>query len=115
MPIPPSGDHRAKIDGSAFERLVLDLLSESGAGLPEFRIEHQELVTASDAPRIDIAWVETNVENGGPKGSKGVGEPPCVPTSGAVANALTKLIGAQVRQLPMTPERVWAASKGIEA
>jgi CO/xanthine dehydrogenase Mo-binding subunit len=33
-----------------------------------------------------------------------------VPTAGAVANAISKVIGAQVRQLPMTPERVWAAA-----
>ena len=38
-----------------------------------------KLVTASDAPRIDIAWIETDTPNAGPKGSKGVGEPPCVP------------------------------------
>ena len=41
-----------------------------------------KLVTASDAPRIDIAWIETDTPNAGPKGSKGVGEPPCVPTAG---------------------------------
>jgi CO/xanthine dehydrogenase Mo-binding subunit len=69
-----------------------------------------KLVTASDAPQIDIAWVETDTRNAGPKGSKGVGEPPCVPTAGAIANAIAKVVGARVRQLPMTPERVWEAS-----
>ncbi len=69
-----------------------------------------KLATPADVPRIDIAWVETPTPNAGPKGSKGIGEPPCVPTSGAVANAISKVIGAQVRQLPMTPERVWAAA-----
>ena len=69
-----------------------------------------KLVTAADAPHIDVAWIETETPNAGPKGSKGVGEPPCVPTAGAVANAIAKVIGARVRQLPMTPERVWAAS-----
>ena len=68
-----------------------------------------KLVTASDAPRIDIAWIETDTPNAGPKGSKGVGEPPCVPTAGAIANAVAKVIGARVRELPMTPERVWEA------
>ena len=68
-----------------------------------------KLVTASDAPRIDIAWIETDTPNAGPKGSKGVGEPPCVPTAGAVANAIAKVIGARVHELPMTPERVWEA------
>ena len=68
-----------------------------------------KLVTASDAPQIDIAWIETDTPNAGPKGSKGVGEPPCVPTAGAVANAIAKVIGARVHALPMTPERVWEA------
>ena len=68
-----------------------------------------KLVTASDAPQIDIAWIETDTPNAGPKGSKGVGEPPCVPTAGAIANAIAKVIGARVHALPMTPERVWEA------
>jgi CO/xanthine dehydrogenase Mo-binding subunit len=68
-----------------------------------------KLVTAADAPPIQIAWVETPAANGGPNGSKGIGEPPCVPTPGAVANAIAKVIGKRVRRLPMTPERVWEA------
>jgi CO/xanthine dehydrogenase Mo-binding subunit len=72
-----------------------------------------KLVTASDAPRIDVEWIETPAQNGGPKGTKGVGEPPTVPTPGAIANAIARVVGARVRELPMTPERVWAA--GAEA
>ena len=68
-----------------------------------------KLVTASDAPRIDVDWIETPAQNGGPKGSKGVGEPPTVPTPGAIANAIARVVGTRVRALPMTPERVWAA------
>ncbi len=70
-----------------------------------------KLVTASDAPQIDVAWIETETPNAGPKGSKGVGEPPCVPTAGAVANAIAKVLGAPVKHLPMTPERVWEAGR----
>jgi CO/xanthine dehydrogenase Mo-binding subunit len=71
-----------------------------------------KLVTSADAPQIDIAWVETPTENAGPKGSKGIGEPPCVATPAAIANGIAKVIGTQVRELPMTAERVWAASRG---
>jgi CO/xanthine dehydrogenase Mo-binding subunit len=71
-----------------------------------------KLVTASDAPQIDVAWIETPAENGGPLGTKGVGEPPTVPTPGAIANAIAQVVGTRVRQLPMTPERVWAAGAG---
>jgi xanthine dehydrogenase molybdenum-binding subunit len=70
-----------------------------------------KLVTTADAPRIDIQWIETNTPNAGPKGSKGVGEPPCVPTAGAVANAIAKVVGSRVCGLPMTPERVWEAGR----
>lgn len=74
-----------------------------------------KLVTAADAPQIDIAWVQTPTPGAGPKGSKGIGEPPCVATAGAVANAISKVIGESLHQLPMTPERVWAASHGLQA
>ncbi len=70
-----------------------------------------KLQTMSDGPRIDIRWIEVETPNAGPKGSKGVGEPPSVPTSGAIGNAIAQLIGRHVDRLPMTPERVWAASQ----
>jgi CO/xanthine dehydrogenase Mo-binding subunit len=73
-----------------------------------------KLVTASDAPEIEVKWVE--YDSVGPRGSKGVGEPPQVPTAGAIANAISKVLGGtQVRQLPMTPERVWAAQREAQA
>ena len=72
-----------------------------------------KLITCADAPQIDIEWVGRATPGAGPLGSKGVGEPPSVPTAGAIANALTQLIGAPVRQLPMTPERVWTVIQGV--
>ena len=30
-----------------------------------------KLVTASDGPRIDVEWIETPAENGGPNGTQG--------------------------------------------
>ena len=68
-----------------------------------------KLVTCSDAPEIEVRWIE--YDSVGPRGSKGVGEPPQVPTAGAIANAITKVLGGQVRKLPMTPERVWEARR----
>ena len=51
--------------------------------------------TTSSSPcptrrRSTSTWIETDTPNAGPKGSKGVGEPPCVPTAGAVANAIAQ-------------------------
>ncbi len=85
-------------------------LDDDGRHLNAHLLDYK-LVTASDAPQIDVAWIETDTPNAGPKGSKGVGEPPCVPTAGAIANAIAKVTGARVRALPMTPERVWEATQ----
>ena len=45
----------------------------------------------------------------GPKGAKGLAEAPNVATAAAISNAIAKLVGGPVRQLPMTAERVWDA------
>ena len=74
-----------------------------------------KLVTAADAPEIEVDWIQIPAKGAGPRGSKGVGEPPLVPTAGAIANAITKVLGTQVRRMPMTPERVWAAAREARA
>ncbi len=111
--------NRLGADGQVFGGVVMGIgqalsegtqLDDEGRHLNAHLTDYK-LVTASDAPRIDVAWIETVTPNAGPKGSKGVGEPPCVPTAGAVANAIAKVIGARVRELPMTPERVWVAKE----
>ncbi len=66
-----------------------------------------KLQTIADAPRISTQFVEIFTPNAGPRGSKGLAEAPNVATAAAIANALAKLTGAPVTQLPMTPERVW--------
>ena len=68
-----------------------------------------KLVTAPDVPRMQLAFVDAPAADGGPFGSKGVGEPPILPTAGAVANAVAAAVGVRIRQLPMSPPRVWAA------
>jgi CO/xanthine dehydrogenase Mo-binding subunit len=111
--------NRVGADGQVYGGVVMGIgqalsegtqLDAEGRHLNAHLLDYK-LVTASDAPRIDIAWIETDTPNAGPKGSKGVGEPPCVPTAGAIANAIAKLAGARVRSLPMTPERVWEAAQ----
>jgi CO/xanthine dehydrogenase Mo-binding subunit len=111
--------NRMGADGQVYGGVVMGIgqalseitvFDEEGQQLNPHLLDYK-LVTASDAPKIDIDWIEIETANAGPKGSKGVGEPPCVPTAGAIANAIARAIGARVRLLPMTPERVWAASR----
>jgi CO/xanthine dehydrogenase Mo-binding subunit len=89
------------------ERMQLD---EDGRQRNPHLLDYK-LVTSADAPRIDITWIQNPAVNGGPNGAKGIGEPPCVPTSAAVANAVANATGKRIYRLPMTPERVWEAGR----
>src|SRR3954451_20025853 len=96
--------------GIGMATLEGSLLGEDARQLNPHLLDYK-LQTASDSPPIHIDWVDspTKPGAGGPKGSKGIGEPPCVPTPGAIANAIAQVTGARVHELPMTPARVWEA------
>ncbi len=72
-----------------------------------------KLQTFADAPEITTTFVQTPTTDAGPRGAKGLAEAPNVPTAAAISNALAKLIGRHVKQLPMTAERVWETSTGL--
>jgi CO/xanthine dehydrogenase Mo-binding subunit len=67
--------------------------------------------TSLDMPMVTPIFIE-NPDPVGPYGAKGIGEIVQVPTAAAVANALAAATGARVRQLPLTPERVYWAIRG---
>jgi CO/xanthine dehydrogenase Mo-binding subunit len=39
-------------------------------------------------------------------GSKGVGEPPIIPTSPAIANAIADALGIRFKELPITRDKI---------
>ena len=67
-----------------------------------------KLQTAADAPEIRVEFVDVD-GSAGPRGGKGVGEPPIIVAAAAVGNAIADATGARVRHLPMTAPRVWSA------
>jgi CO/xanthine dehydrogenase Mo-binding subunit len=66
------------------------------------------LPSSRDMPTITPLLVEIPSPLG-PFGAKGVGEPPVIPVAAAIANAIRDATGARMTQIPMTPERVFAA------
>ncbi len=84
-----------------------DDAKQRNAGLLEYKLQ-----TAADAPVVTTEFIEISDPKAGPRGAKGLAEAPNVPTAAAIANAVAQLIGEPVRQLPMTPERVWMTSGG---
>jgi CO/xanthine dehydrogenase Mo-binding subunit len=68
-----------------------------------------KLQTCADAPTINTQFIQIATPDAGPRGAKGLAEAPNVATAAAISNAIAKLVGQPVRQLPMTAERVWEA------
>ena len=63
---------------------------------------------AASIPSIDTVIVEVPAPEG-PLGAKGIGEAAMIAGPAAIANAVAAATGVRMRDLPMTPDRVWAA------
>ena len=60
-----------------------------------------------------IFWIEVEKINPNhPFGVKGVGEVSIVPPLAAVANAVSRAAGKRMPDLPLAPDRIWAAMRG---
>jgi CO/xanthine dehydrogenase Mo-binding subunit len=66
------------------------------------------LPSTDQVPPIETLIVEVPAPDG-PFGAKGIGEPPVCGVPGAIANAIAAASGARMTELPMSPQRVWAA------
>jgi carbon-monoxide dehydrogenase large subunit len=66
------------------------------------------LPTMRDVPEIVPVILEKENPRS-PEDIRGVGEPTTIPTAAAVANAVYDAVGVRVKDLPLTPERVYWA------
>jgi CO/xanthine dehydrogenase Mo-binding subunit len=67
--------------------------------------------TAKDLPEELISASVENADGPGPYGAKGISEGSLLVTSPAVGSAVRDATGLVIRDLPLTPERVWRAMK----
>ena len=88
--------------------LFEEMLYEDGQLLNPNMIEYRAPVF-TDLPDVFETVLIENGDGPGPYGAKGVGEGGIVPVAPAIANALFNATGVRVRELPLTPERVWRA------
>jgi CO/xanthine dehydrogenase Mo-binding subunit len=65
--------------------------------------------TTKDVPLELVSLLVENEDGPGPYGAKGAGEGGLFAVAPAVAAAVTEATGAVIRELPLTPERVWQA------
>jgi CO/xanthine dehydrogenase Mo-binding subunit len=65
--------------------------------------------TSMDLPEVMVSDMVENGDGPGPYGAKGMSEGALLPVSAAVAAAVRDATGAVIRDLPLSPERVWTA------
>ena len=88
------------------EHLVFDPASGriENLGALDYRIP-----TTKDVPVEMASLVVENEDGPGPYGAKGTGESGLLSTAPAVASAISEATGIVMRDLPLTPERIWRA------
>jgi xanthine dehydrogenase YagR molybdenum-binding subunit len=77
-------------------------------------LDAYKLPTIADVPEIVCDLVDVPDEHLTNLGSKGLGEPPIVPTAAAIANAIRDATGADVTSLPITREEILRALREAE-
>jgi len=70
--------------------------------------------TSMDVPKICVYFEEIPYARG-PAGAKGIGELPLDGTAPAIANAIAHATGVDVREIPMTPEKLMDLLERVHA
>jgi CO/xanthine dehydrogenase Mo-binding subunit len=100
-------DEGAAIQGlgsALFEALEYENGQPLNASLVDYRVPR-----FTDLPADFTSALVENFDGPGPYGAKGMGESGIVSVAPAVGNALFNATGVRLRDLPLTPERVWRA------
>ena len=80
-----------------------------GGQLINSNLVDYQVPTFDDVPDEFESILIEDANGPGPYGSKGLGEGGIIPVAPAVANAIAWSTGARIKELPLTPERVWRA------
>jgi CO/xanthine dehydrogenase Mo-binding subunit len=102
-------DEGAAIQGlghTMFEALLYDNGQLLNPNLIDYRVP-----SITDLPVVFESKLVENRDGPGPYGAKGMGESGIVSIAPAIGNAIAQATGVRIRELPLTPERVWRALK----
>ncbi|MFA5524481.1 MAG: molybdopterin cofactor-binding domain-containing protein, partial [Tissierellales bacterium] len=72
-----------------------------------------KIMRYGEEPEYLVDYVETP-QGDGPFGARGIGEQSIIGMPSALANALSRALGVQLKALPLTPENLWNAEKEVQ-
>jgi len=94
------------IGHTMFEQMIYE-----GGELINSNLVDYKVPTFADVPKEFHTVLVENEDGPGPHGARGMGEGGLVSVAPAITNALARGFGIRIRDLPLTPERVWRALK----
>ncbi|OGD19802.1 MAG: hypothetical protein A2W03_17425 [Candidatus Aminicenantes bacterium RBG_16_63_16] len=100
------------LSAGLFEERVTD---EATGKMLNKNLEAYKIATPMDMPEMAFQFVDIPDPRINNLGDKGLGEPPRIPSSAAIANAVFNAVGVHPGEIPMTPDRVLKALARKEA
>ena len=97
------------LQGTGFGLLEERVVDRNTGIVVNGNLEDYKLPTCRDVPDIVQEMVDVPDPQANNLGSKGVGEPPIIPTPAALANAVADALGVRIKELPITREKVLEA------
>ena len=92
------------IGHTLFEQMVYEEGQLINGNLVDYRVP-----TFADLPGEFHSILIENQDGPGPHGARGMGEGGLVAAAPAITNALARGTGVRIKDLPLTPERIWRA------
>jgi len=99
------------LSAALFEQRIMD---EATGRMVNPNLRDYKIATSMDIPEIVPLFVDIVDPRINNLGTKGLGEPPRIPASAVIANAVYNAIGVHIREIPMTPDKVLQALKDKE-
>ncbi len=99
------------VSTALFEQRITD---DATGNMINRNLRDYKIATSMDIPEIFPIFVDIIDPRINNLGAKGLGEPPRIPISAAIANAVYNAIGVHIREIPMTPDKVLEALKRKE-
>jgi len=100
-------DEGAAVQGMG-HALYEQYLYEDGQPINASLIDYH-VPSLDESPAEMVTVLLESGDGPGPGGARGMGEGGILPIAPAIANALERSHGVRIRELPLTPERVWRA------
>jgi xanthine dehydrogenase YagR molybdenum-binding subunit len=97
------------IQGVGFGLVEQRIVDRATGAVVNGDLENYKVPTCLDVPEILPEMLDRPDPYVNNLGSKGVGEPPIIPTAPAIANAVADAIGVRLKELPITREKILKA------